>query len=185
MEDDITQHIQRVNANEPGAHKALFEAAYSELHQLARSRLRDCNRHLLLDPEELVHESYLRFIHGGQLQGRNRRAFFAYASCIMRSVIVDLVRERLADRRGGDCEHTTLDDEAVEAVPNGDDDQIWVREALDTLAAAEPRLAQVVHMRYFGGYSEVEIGKALRLTERTVRRDWDRARGLLSTMLKH
>lgn len=183
MQDDITEQIRRVNAQEPGAPDALFAAAYTELHKLARCRLRSGGYQLNLDPTELVHESYLRFIRGGTVHSRDRSAFFAYASCIMRSVVIDLVRERQAECRGGEAEHLPLDDEAAAAVAAEDDDVIGVHEALDQLAEAEPRAAQVVQMRYFGGYSEVEIGRRLQLTDRTVRRDWDKARGLLGTML--
>jgi RNA polymerase sigma factor (TIGR02999 family) len=185
MEQDISELIRRVNADEPGAQDALFAAAYGELRKLARSRLRDGGRNTVLDTTALVHESYLRFIHGGQLRTDDRRAFFAYASKVMRSVIIDTVRERQAERRGGDLQRMTLNTQFSESLPAGEDELLKVHEALDVLAQAEPRLAKVVEMRYFGGYTEAEIGQALDLTERTVRRDWDKARLLLGAMLSH
>ena len=126
---------------------------------------------------------YLKFLNGGQLRAEDRRAFFAYASSVMRSVIIDTVRQRQAERHGGQVEQVTL---VTQLVNSGaaDTDVLRVHEALDVLAQAEPRLAQVVEMRYFGGYTEQEIAEALDLTERTVRRDWDKARLLLSEMLK-
>jgi RNA polymerase sigma factor (TIGR02999 family) len=184
MEQDISELIRRVNADEPGAQDALFAAAYGELRKLARSRLRDGGRNTVLDTA-LVHESYLRFIHGGQLRTDDRRAFFAYASKVMRSVIIDTVRERQAERRGGDLQRMTLNTQFSESLPAGEDELLKVHEALDVLAQAEPRLAKVVEMRYFGGYTEAEIGQALELTERTVRRDWDKARLLLGAMLSN
>ncbi|MBL0087822.1 MAG: sigma-70 family RNA polymerase sigma factor [Ideonella sp.] len=184
MNEDISDLIRRVNAAEPGAQDALFTAAYGELRKLARSRLRDGGRNTVLDTTALVHESYLRFINGGQLRSDDRRAFFAYASRVMRSVIIDAVRERRAERRGGDLQRLTLNTQFVDNLPAGEDEMLQVHEALDMLAQAEPRLAQVVEMRYFGGYSEAEIGEALELTERTVRRDWDKARLLLGAMLR-
>ncbi|MBL0148574.1 MAG: sigma-70 family RNA polymerase sigma factor [Ideonella sp.] len=184
MNEDISDLIRRVNAAEPGAQDALFTAAYGELRKLARSRLRDGGRNTVLDTTALVHESYLRFINGGQLRSDDRRAFFAYASRVMRSVIIDAVRERQAERRGGDLQRLTLNTQFVDNLPAGEDEMLQVHEALDMLAQAEPRLAQVVEMRYFGGYSEAEIGEALELTERTVRRDWDKARLLLGAMLR-
>jgi RNA polymerase sigma factor (TIGR02999 family) len=102
----------------------------------------------------------------------------------MRSVIIDAVRERQAERRGGDAPHLPLDTPLADVLASGEDELIGVHEALDALAQVEPRLAQVVEMRYFGGYSEVEIGRTLGLTERTVRRDWDKARLLLGALLK-
>jgi RNA polymerase sigma factor (TIGR02999 family) len=185
MDSQISEQIRRVNADEPGAQDALFAAAYGELRQLARSRLRDGGRNTVLDTTALVHESYLRFIHGGQLRSDNRRAFFAYASRVMRSVIIDAVRERQTERRGGDLQRMTLDTQTADNLPAGEVELIKVHEALDVLAQAEPRLAQVVEMRYFGGYTDVEVAEALELTERTVRRDWNKARLLLGALLKN
>ncbi len=182
--DAISDLIARVNAGEPGAQDALFTATYAELRKLARSRLRGGGRNTCLDTTALVHESYLRFVNGGQLRSDDRRAFFAYASRVMRSVIIDAVRERQAERRGGDLQRLTLNTEIVDNLPSGEDELLQVNEALDALAQAEPRLAKVVEMRYFGGYTEVEIAEALDLTERTVRRDWDKARLLLGAMLQ-
>ena len=181
---DISELIRRVNAGEPGAQDALFASAYAELRKLARSRLRDGGRNTVLDTTALVHESYLRFLNSGQLRSDDRRAFFAYASRVMRSVIIDAVRERQAERRGGDLQRLTLNTQIADSVPAGEDELLQVNEALEALAQSEPRLAKVVEMRYFGGYSEQEIAEALGLTDRTVRRDWDKARLLLGAMLK-
>jgi RNA polymerase sigma factor (TIGR02999 family) len=182
--DDISALIRRVNAGEAGAQDQLFAAAYGELRKLARSRLRDGGRNTVLDTTALVHESYLRFLNSGQLRSDDRRAFFAYASRVMRSAIIDAVRERQAERRGGDLQRMTLNTQVADSLPAGEEELLQVHEALDVLAQAEPRLAKVVEMRYFGGYSEQEIAEALEITDRTVRRDWDKARLLLAAMLK-
>jgi RNA polymerase sigma factor (TIGR02999 family) len=181
---DLTQLIRQVGAGEAGARDELFSAAYGELRKLARARLRDGGRNTVLDTTALVHESYLKFVNGGQLRAEDRRAFFAYASSVMRSVIIDAVRERQAERHGGGAERLTLHTQLLDDADGGDEDLLRVHEALDVLAQAEPRLAQVVEMRYFGGYTEVEVAEALELTERTVRRDWDKARLLLAAMLR-
>jgi RNA polymerase sigma factor (TIGR02999 family) len=102
----------------------------------------------------------------------------------MRSVIVDAVRERQAQRRSGDLSELTLDTQVAAELPSGEDEVLRVHEALLALEQAEPRLAQVVEMRYFGGYPELEIAEVLGVTERTVRRDWDKARLLLMSALK-
>jgi RNA polymerase sigma factor (TIGR02999 family) len=183
-DDEISRLIARVNAGEPGARERLFAAAYGELRKLARSRLYAGGRSTMLDTTALVHESFLRFARSGELRSADRRAFFAYASNVMRSVIVDAVRERQAQRRGGDLERLTLDTNAADALPAGEDEVLRVHEALAALAEVEPRLAQVVEMRYFGGYSELEIAEALDVTDRTVRRDWDKARRLLLALLQ-
>ncbi|MBS0446772.1 MAG: sigma-70 family RNA polymerase sigma factor [Proteobacteria bacterium] len=182
--NDLSELLRRVNAGETGAQDALFAAAYPELRKLARSRLHDGGRNTYLDTTALVHESYLRFVHGGQLRSEDRRAFFGYASRVMRSVIIDAVRKRQADRRGGDLERITLDTQLEDKLPDGEDEPLKVDEALEVLAKSEPRLARVVEMRYFGGYSEAEIAETLELTERTVRRDWTKARLLLGAMLR-
>ena len=180
----ITELIRRVNEGDSAARDALFAEAYRELRKLARSRLRDGGRNTFLDTTALVHESYLRFLNAGTLRSDDRRAFFAYASKVMRSVVVDAVRERQAERRGGDLQRLTLDTMLVANLPAGEEELLQVHEALLALEEVDPRLAKVTEMRYFGGYSEQEIAEALDLTERTVRRDWEKARLLLMTWLK-
>jgi RNA polymerase sigma factor (TIGR02999 family) len=180
----VTTLIHDVAARRPSARDALYAAAYPELRRLARARLRDGGRNTFLDTTALVHESYLRFLRAGQLRLDDRRAFFGYAGKVMRSVIVDAVRERQAERRGGGVGPVTLDTAAADGLPGGEAEVLQVHEALLALEQAEPRLAQVVEMRYFGGYSELEIAQTLSLTERTVRRDWDKARLLLMAALR-
>lgn len=183
--DDIGELILRIDAGEKLAQDQLFAAAYGELRKLAHSRLHAGGRNTVLDTTALVHETFLRFVQVGALRSEDRRAFFAYASRAMRSVIVDAVRERKAQRRGGDLERITLDTDQLDRLPCGEDELLQVDEMLEVLARAEPRLARVVEMRYFGGYSEAEIAEALDITDRTVRRDWDKARRLLGAMFKH
>jgi RNA polymerase sigma factor (TIGR02999 family) len=100
----------------------------------------------------------------------------------MRSVVIDMVRERQAERRGGDVERITLNTEVIGGAA-AEGELLQVDLALENLAKLEPRLCQVVEMRYFGGFTEAEIGTALGLTDRTVRRDWEKARLILRTML--
>lgn len=97
----LTELLGRLQAGDTEVRDALFAAAYTELHRLAHSRLRAGGRNTLLDTTCLVHEAYLRFVHAGDLRAEDRRAFFAYASQVMRSVIVNSVRERIAQKRGG------------------------------------------------------------------------------------
>ena len=182
--DSLTKLIEEVGAGNQQARDALFSAAYSELRKLARSRLRDGGRNTMLETTALVHESYLRFLNAGQLRIEDRKAFFAYASKIMRSVIIDAVRERQAQRHGGDLTQLTLDTQHAADLPAGEAEILHVHEALRALEEVEPRLAAVVEMRYFGGYTEAEIAEAMGLTERTVRRDWNKARLLLQSTLK-
>jgi RNA polymerase sigma factor (TIGR02999 family) len=180
----ITQLLQCVQSGEAGARDALFVAAYPELQRLARSRLRDGGRNTVLETTSLVHESYLRFVGAGELRAEDRRSFFAYASQVMRTVILNNIRERQAERRGGSAPLLTLHTEFGDG-PAGDEESIQkVHDALLQLEQIDERLARVVEMRYFGGYSELEIAETLGVTERTVRRDWEKARLILLEALR-
>jgi RNA polymerase sigma factor (TIGR02999 family) len=180
----ITELLQRVQAEETGARDALFATAYDELRRLARARLRDGGRNTVLETTSLVHESYLRFVSTGELRAEDRRSFFAYCSKVMRSVILNSVRERAAERRGGDAAQLTLHTELAESLPGDQRTILQVHEALLVLEEANQRLAQVAEMRYFGGYSDREIAETLGVTERTVQRDWEKARMILTEALK-
>jgi RNA polymerase sigma factor (TIGR02999 family) len=179
---ELTALIHGTRGDDGVAVDALWKAAYDELKRLAHARLVPTGNVTLLDTTALVNESYLKLAARGALKVGSRGEFFAYASRVMRSVIVDLVRERLAECRGGGLAAITLDTRLADGLP-ADAEALHVDEALDALATVEPRLAQVVEMRYFGGLTESEIARSLGLTERTVRRDWDKARALLRTML--
>lgn len=180
----ITVLLKRARGGEPAARDSLFEIAYENLKRLARSRLRNGDRSGQLDTTALVHETYLRFVKSGDLRAVDRRAFFAYASSVMRSVIVDGARERLAERRGGAIAQVTLSTQVADSIPADETGILLVHDALIALAEADPRAAQVVEMRYFGGYNEQEIAEVLAVSVRTVNRDWERARLLLEVALR-
>ena len=182
---DLTALIEAWQGGSGVPVDALWQAAYSELKKVARARLRGSGPHTVLDTTALVNESYLKLAKLGRLKVESRGKFFAYASRVMRSVIVDLVRERQAERRGGGVAPVTLDTAAIDssrAVLAAE--PLRVDEALLELEKVEPRLARVVEMRYFAGLSEIEIAAALDVTDRTVRRDWQKARLLLHAMLQ-
>ena len=162
----------------------LFSALYPDLRRLARLRLQRSRRLTLLDTTSLVHESYLRFLKAGRIDVGDRTRFLAYAAQVMRSVIVDFVRRRQAIRRGGDKTQVTYDPDIVESVRDSEEEIIRVNEALDDLGRVNARLVKVVEMRYFGGLDEREIAASLGVTDRTVRREWEKARLLLSLALK-
>jgi RNA polymerase sigma factor (TIGR02999 family) len=165
------------------ANEAQWVALYPALKQLARSRLRRSGPGTLLDTTGLVNECYLRVAGAGALSAASPGQFMAYAARVMRSVVVDLIRERQAQRRGGDLQRVTLNTAVMDAA-GAADEPLRIDEALKALAALEPRLCQVVEMRYFAGLTEAEIGEALGVTERTVRRDWTKACLLLRSMLQ-
>ena len=181
---DITALIHRAIEGDAGAADDLLRALYPDLRRLARARLSGHQRDVLLDTTALVHECYLKMSAASQLKLADRQHFLRYASRAMRSVIVDLARERQTDRRGGGDAHVPLDTTLADRLGHADEEILDVHAALTELAAAEPRLAQVVELRYFGGMSEVDTAAALGVTERTVRRDWQKARLMLAAVLR-
>ncbi|HXN49122.1 MAG TPA: ECF-type sigma factor [Bryobacteraceae bacterium] len=158
-----------------------FASHYDELRRLAHRRLRQSEKITLLDTTSLVHESYLRFLKSGRVQASDHTEFVCLAARVMRSIIVDFVRARRAGRRGGG-ERVTLEDQ-VAGPASPEEEIIRVNDALDELAKVDGRLVKVVEMRYFGGLEEREIAASLGVTDRTVRRDWEKARLLLSLVV--
>lgn len=181
---EITTLLRAAGAGDRQAADRVFAQLYAELQRLARSRLRRSGDLTLLDTTALVHESFLRLQGGLKLDFPDRQHFLGYAAKVMRAVVVDIVRARQAERRGGLDAHVTLNTAVAESATTHDDEVLRVHEALDELAAHEPRLAQVVELRYFGGLTEAEIAASLGVTERTVQRDWHKARLFLSMALK-
>lgn len=161
---------------------ALFAQLYAELRRIAHGRMRQAGELTLLDTTALVHESFLR-LQGSHPTLNNRDHFLAYASQVMRSVVVDLVRARSAERRGGGQAVEPFDEDQHPGQLTLDDEVLRVHEALDALAATDARLARVVELRYFGGLTEDEVAAALNVNVRTVQRDWQRARLFLSLNL--
>jgi RNA polymerase sigma factor (TIGR02999 family) len=166
-----------------GATPDLFALLYQDLRRLAHARLQRNEPITLLDTTSLVHETFLRVLKSGRVEVSERPRFLAYAAQVMRSVIVDFVRQRHAERRGGNDPHVSLDS-AAETVASAEDEVLRVSEALDELAKVDERLVKIVEMRYFGGFTEEDIALALGVNERTVRRDWQKARLLLSLALQ-
>ena len=183
MSERLTVLLSRVTDGDRAARDALFAVTYVELRRLAHSRLYGGGRNTVLDTTALVHESYLRLVRPEELQLEDRRAFFSYASRVMRSVIVDSARARLAERRGGDAQKISLSTDLEPDLGNDEQAIVQVHEALEALEKADVRAAQMVEMRYFGGYSDKEVAETLGITERTVQRDWEKAKMLLRVIL--
>jgi RNA polymerase sigma factor (TIGR02999 family) len=181
---DITVLLRRIAASDPRAIDELFGTLYAEMHRLAHGRLLQSGPITLLDTTSLAHEAFLRLKNAGRIHLDSRVQFMAYVSKVLRAVIVDFVRKRSADKRGGHRVHVTLDTEVADEVGAADQEIERVNDALLELEETDPRLKQVVEMRFFGGLSEQEIGEILGVSDRTVRSDWVRARLLLSVTLK-
>src|SRR5687768_17050949 len=123
-------------------------------------------------------------LSAGFLKAIDKAHFMSYAASAMRSVIVDVVRKRNAARRGGHSARVTFDTELANHISVTEREVIGIHEALDELGKLDPRMARIVEMRYFGGMTEEEIAEILGLTDRTVRREWEKARLWLSAALK-
>lgn len=181
---EITILLRAASAGDTGAADRVVALLYADLQRLARRRLQQSGELTLLDATALVHESYLKLQQAGELDFPDRKHFLAYAARVMHTIVIDQVRARQALRHGGDLQQVTLNTAVADATPNGDDEILHVHEALAELSALDPRLGQVVEMRYFAGLAEAEIADALGVTERTVQRDWQKARMFLSLALK-
>ena len=155
--------------------EALMPLVYDELRKVAARHLRGQRQGHTLQTTALVNEAYLRLIDASQVQWQNRAHFFAVAAHLMRRILVDFARTRNYQKRGGGAQPVSLD-EAMIVAPERGADLLALDEALTRLQALNSRQAQVVELRYFGGLSEEETSEALKISVRTVRRDWNFAR---------
>jgi RNA polymerase sigma factor (TIGR02999 family) len=181
-EIEVTRLLRDAQSGAADAQRALIDTLYRELRSLARSRLAKEDTLTLLSPTSLVHESFFRLIGSAALAVENRRLFFSYASKVMRSVIVDYVRERDAEKRGGDQRDITLVTEFEGA--HADDTRVLaVDRAMQQLKEVDQRCHDVVEMRYFAGLTLEECAENLGVSTKTVQRDWEKARMFLAVQL--
>jgi RNA polymerase sigma factor (TIGR02999 family) len=183
---EFTQALMDLRSGNTGsdAVNALFQVTYEDLKRLAHERLRRNYPVTGLDTTSLVHESYLRFLGASQLDLQDRGHFMVYAAKVMRSVIIDMVRRKSAERRGGDGVHVTLGTGIRDEVAANEDELLHVDDALCALGRVDPHLVQIVEMRYFAGLSVDEVAEHLELSARTVFRQWEKARLVLLDALR-
>ncbi len=179
---EITQWLDAARDGDRAALDRVLGTLYHELHAMARRQLAG-QYGQTLDATALVHEAYLKLIGRRDVQFDDRAHFFAYAASAMRSVVVDYARQRLAQKRGGDLHRVTELPDDVEGGLRLDEDMLALDTALTKLAAVDGKLAQVVELRYFAGLSEQEIAELLQRSERSIRRDWQKARLFLLASL--
>ena len=180
---EITQLLDAARDGDRGALDRVLATLYQELHSMARRQLAGQHGHTL-DATALVHEAYLKLIGGNAAQFDDRAHFFAYAASAMRSVVVDYARQRMAQKRGGDLHRVTDLPEELEGALRLDEETLALDTALTRLSQIDERLAKVVELRYFAGLSELEIAALLKRSERSIRRDWQKARLFLLASLK-
>lgn len=182
MEQQISTLIASAEDGDRGAADTLFAVLYGELHRLAKGQLARSGPGATIGTTTLLHEAYLN-IAGREAAFPDRGRFMGYAAKVMRGLIIDYARSRQALKRGGAFEITTLITEPGAAVPD-DQELSRISEVLDHLAAIDPPLAEIVDLRFFSGFSFEEIGALRGVSERTVRRQWEKARIFLHGSLR-
>jgi RNA polymerase sigma factor (TIGR02999 family) len=180
----VNDPVDPAYAGDPNA-TALFSALYRELHTIAERQLRRGGPGLTLGTTTLLHEAYLKIGAREDLRFESRAHFLAYSARAMRCLMIDYARQRRAKKRGGEF-HITSSAIAVDGVAGAVASESLepLSAALDTLAKAEPELAQLVDLHFFCGFSFVELAEMRGVSERTVQRDWRRARLLLHRVLQ-
>jgi RNA polymerase sigma factor (TIGR02999 family) len=180
--DDFGSMAMRVETGDPAATRALFASLYSELHRLAQSHLVRSGGRLTLSPTTLLHEAYLHLSGREQVSFPDQRRFLKYASRAMRGLIIDYIRSRRAQKRGGEITLIAFEDSVGE--PSTDTQAIEkLGHALDELSSIDESLAELVDLKFFCGFSFGEIASMRGVSERTVQREWAKARLLLHETL--
>lgn len=180
---EITELIGRARSGDRQAGDRLFAALYGELKRLARGQL--AGGEAPLHATSLVHEAYCKIARGAAIAVNDREHFYATAARIMRQIVIDHVRARDAQRRGGNLRIDALDTGAlrVAASPDTDDQVLALDTALNRLGALDPQLGKLVELRFFGGLELSEISGLLDRSERSLKRDWRKARAFLYSEL--
>jgi len=181
---EITSLLKAWSSGDEAALSRLAEGVYPELRLMARRYMKNQSQGNTLQATALVHEVYLRLVDVTKVEWRQRAQFFAMAAQIMRRILVDTARARGAQKRGGSAQKVNLDTSAVLS-PAPDRSVLALDDALTAFSQVAPREAKVVELRYFGGLTEEEIVAALKISPRTVRRDWDLAKAWLLRELGH
>lgn len=177
-DDSVTQLLAASRGGDRGALERAFAAVYDELHRLAHYQRAKSRPGDTLSTTVLVHEAFLKISQGAPVPLQDRQHFFALAARAMRQILVDAARARVADKRGGGVVPVELleGDLRVDALAV---DVVALDRALDRLEAVDPQLARLVEGRFFAGLTDAELAETLGRNERTVRRDWQRARAFL------
>ena len=179
LQQDVTQLLEAWGGGEEKALDSLCALIYDELHRLARGRMRRERSEHTLQTTALVHEAFLRLVSQQRVGWQSRGHFFAIAAKMMRRVLVDHARRRAGEKRGGAAVHLPLED--AEQIPSQPVlDVLRVHDALEGLAAVDPRKATMVELRFFGGLSIEETAQCLKVSPGTVMRDWTLAKAWLT-----
>jgi RNA polymerase sigma factor (TIGR02999 family) len=178
----ISVLITSTESGDRSAADALFAALYGELHRLAERQLARRGSDLTLGVTTLLHEAYLDMAQREGPVFPDKGRFMAYAARVMRSLILDYVRDHRAQKRGGEFRITTLEDDASPAVAGTELEEVG--DALEKLTTVDPTLAEVVDLKFFCGFSLTEIAKMRGVSERTIQRQWEKAKIYLRSALE-
>jgi RNA polymerase sigma factor (TIGR02999 family) len=180
---EITKLLKAWSGGDQAALERLAEQVYSELRPVARRYMKNERQGNTLQTTALVNEVYLRLIDVRYVEWQQRAQFFAMAAQMMRRILVDAARARGSHKRGGGALRVDMDEAAV-LQPDPDRSMLALDEALAAFSQIAPRQSKVVELRYFGGLTEEEIAEVLKLSPRTVRRDWEFAKAWLMRELR-
>ena len=180
----VTDLLVHWSEGDQEALNKLIPLVYDELHKLASRYLRRERRDHTLQTTAVVHEAYLKLVNQRDANFENRLHFFAVAAQIMRRILVDYARRHHASKRGGDLYKLSLDEALVTSEEKGAD-LLALDEALDRLAAIDPRQSRVVELRVFAGLTLEETAQALNISPSTVRREWSMAKAWLHRQIKN
>jgi RNA polymerase sigma factor (TIGR02999 family) len=183
LDAEITDLLKAWGTGDTVALEKLSKRVYGELHLMARRHMKDEREGNTLQATALVHEVYLRLIDVTKVEWRQRAQFFGMAAQMMRRILVDAARARASHKRGAGAVHVNFDETAV-VLPESDGSMVALNDALEAFAQIAPRQAKVVELRFFGGLSEEEIMEVLKISSRTVQRDWAFARVWLARELE-
>lgn len=172
---ELSSLLAAADRGDPAAAETLFAALYAELHRLAQRQLRRAGSDLTLGTTSLLHEAFVDMAEREQARFADRGRFMAYAAKVMRTLVIDYARGRKAQKRGGQFELVAVEGDIADPAADGAE-LARIGAALDELASAEPLLAQIVDLKFFCGFSLVEVAAMLGIGERTVQRHWERAR---------
>jgi RNA polymerase sigma-70 factor, ECF subfamily len=179
---DVTQLLREWSRGDQSVVDQLTSLVYSELRRLAEGYMRRERPDHTLQPTALMHEAYIRLIQQSQPEWQSRSHFFRFAAHLMRQILVDHARTRRAEKRGGDVERVPFEEMAI-AAPSEAVDVLAVDEALERMASFDPRKAQILELKFFGGMVEEEIAEALGISVRTLGRELRLAKAWMAQAL--
>lgn len=181
-DDSLATLVSRADGGDAAAREALFATLYADLHRLAQAQIRRAGQPLTLGATTLLHEAYLDISKRDAAAFPDRNRFLGYAARAMRGLVINYVRSRRVRKRGGDLTFVALD-ESRDALPGAETDLDALGTALDELATLQPDLAELVDLKFFCGFSFAEVAAIRGVSDRTIQRDWAKARLLLHRSL--